>query len=304
MQIYSGSTNPSLAQKIAKKLHVPLAKVELSKFPNQETRVWIQEPKVDKKVVVVQSFAGNPNDTIIEYCLLVDALKRSGAKEIIAVIPWMGYCIQDKIFRNGEPLSAKVISEIVENTKPEKVITIDLHNETIQGFFSNVSHLSAIPLYLKHFKNNHEIDIVIAPDVGALKETTKIAQALDLPIATLNKKRNLDTGKVEIVGIDGQIAGKRALIMDDFISTGGTLIQTADYLHQSGVQHITVAVTHHLYIPGTQKRLLNSHINDLYVTDTIQNPDKKLKSSKTKMHIKSITDIICEEINNIFALSR
>lgn len=291
MQIFSGSTNQPLAHKIAKHLETDLGSVELAQFPNGEVRVWVTAEQVHKEVVVVQSFVGDPNKAILEFCLLVDALRRSGAKEITAVIPWMGYCIQDKVFRQGEPLSARVVATIIEAMNVDKVITVDLHNETIQGFFTcPVVHLSAIPLFLDKFREKDSgIEMVVAPDVGALKETTEIAHALDLPVAVLNKKRDRASGKVEIVGVEGAVEGKTILIMDDFISTGSTLIQTAMFLKKQGVQKIVVGVTHHLYVPGVQERLEASDIDEVFVTDTIKVEEDFFKH---KLKILSVSALI------------
>lgn len=296
MQIYSGSYSQDLAKKIAKVKDIKLGDVDLSQFPNKEVRVWVKEEKIDKEVVVVQSFVNDPNKAILEFCLLVDALRRSGAREINVVIPWMGYCVQDKIFRQGEPLSAKVVADIVMSVNPSKVITVDLHNETIQGFFPSVTHLSATPLFIEYFSSGIKPDVIIAPDVGALKETTEIAHSLDLPIAVLNKKRDRNTGKVEIVGVDGDVSEKHALIMDDFISTGSTLVQTAKYLKQSGVEKISVAVTHHLFIDGVQEKLAASPIDDLFITDTVSLPKDFKKNSTINVHVISVADMIANTL--------
>lgn len=293
MVIIPGSSNPKLAKKIATNLKTKLAQVELSRFPNSEARVWIQEKDANDVAVVVQSFSAPADNHIIEFCLLVDAVKRLGAKKIIAVVPWMGYCIQDKVFRSGEPLSARVVADLIQSTKVDSLITVDLHNETTLGFFSlPLTHLSAWPLFKARFENQSQADVVVAPDVGALKETTKIAQELQLPLVTINKKRDLTTGKVEIVGVDGEVKGKRALIMDDFISTGGTLVQTAEYLHDQGVKEIIVAVTHHLFVPDAQEKLEKSPISKLYVTDTVANQAPRSK----KLKVVSVADLIAEAI--------
>jgi ribose-phosphate pyrophosphokinase len=293
MLVVSGSSNPQLAEKIATKLKARLARVELSRFPNSEARIWIQEKDANDIAVVVQSFSAPADNHIIEFCLLVDAVKRLGAKKIIAVVPWMGYCIQDKVFRQGEPLSARVIADLVQSAKVDSVITVDLHNETTLGFFSlPLVHLTAWPIFIEGFKSRQAADIIVAPDVGALKETTKAAQELGLPLVTINKKRDLATGKVEIVGVDGEVQGKRALIMDDFISTGGTLVQTAEYLHDSGVTEIIVAVTHHLFVPGAQEKLEKSPITKLCITDTVAN---KTPESK-KITVVSVANLIAEAV--------
>lgn len=295
MKLISGSSNRPLAEKIAAKLKIPLGKVELSRFPNSEARVWIREDKLGDTVIVVQSFSDPADNHIIEFCLLVDAIRRLGVKVIIAIIPWMGYCIQDKVFRRGEPLSARVVADIIQSTQVKTVITLDLHNETTLGFFSEpIIHLSATPLFVDFFKKKNQIDMVVAPDMGAAKESGKVAQALDLPLATISKKRDLETGKVQILGIDSQVKGKRVLITDDFISTGSTLIQTAQYLKEQGAKKITVAVTHHLFVPQTQEKLEASPINELYVTDTVVN---KYPTSK-KLKVISVAKVIADAIKN------
>ncbi len=296
MHIYSGSSNPKLAQKLSEVTGFPLSRVEISTFPNGETRVWV-DGDIDKDAIVVESFSPNPDRMIIEYALLVDALRRAGTDHIISVIPWLGYCIQDKIFRPGEPLSAKVIAEIVQSSKPDKIITIDLHNDAIQGFFtSRTKLLTAIPLFWEAMKKK-KIDCVVAPDVGALKETAKTATELQLPIVTLNKKRDLISGKVEFIGIDGSVEGKSALITDDFISTGQTLMMAASYLKSQGVEKLYVAVTHHLFVPNVQEKLSKCGIDELYITDTIQMPEIEIKSAEGfKTEIISVAEMIGKNI--------
>ncbi|NMC36216.1 ribose-phosphate pyrophosphokinase [Candidatus Beckwithbacteria bacterium] len=296
MQIFSGSNSQQLASDLANIYKATLGQIELSEFANHEARIWVKDEKIDKKVVVVQSFAGDPNKAIIEFLLIMDALKRSGAKHITAIIPWMGYCIQDKIFRQGEPLSAKVVTNLIECSKPDKIITVDLHNETIQGFFSlPIVHLSATPVFIDIFKKHNQIECIVAPDRGSLKKTTLIAEALDLPIVFLNKKRDLVTGQVQIVSVDGDITGKKALIMDDFISTGGTLIQTAEYLKSKGAKSITAAITHHLYVEGVEEKLEHSQIDQLLITNTIE-PPKPYKHKNIDQEIISIAPLISRHL--------
>ncbi len=295
MKIFSGSSNQSLAKKIAKQLDTKLGDIELSQFPNGESRVWVKEKVSDEKCFVVQSFSNPPDRYIIEFCLIADALKRKGAKKIIAVIPWFGYCVQDKVFREGEPLNSKVIAKIVQATKLDQLMTVDLHNETILGFFDiPAEHLKATPIYVDFFKKNG-IEMVISPDVGALKNTTKLAHALEMPIAVINKKRDLKTGKVKILGINQQVKGKRVLINDDFVSTGQTLMKTAAFLKEQKVKEVVACLTHHFYVPGVQEKIEKSQIDKLYVTDTITKPkDKKYK----KLNILPIAPLLAEKIRS------
>jgi ribose-phosphate pyrophosphokinase len=292
-KVFSGSSNQGLALKIAKTLSLDLGKIELSRFPNGEARVWIKEDNISKNAIIVQSFSFPPDEHLMEFMLIADALKRLGVKNITAVIPWLGYCVQHKVFRPGEPLSSKVIAKILQAIKISKIITLDLHNETIAGFFDmTFEHLKARSVFVDYFKQKENIDCIISPDVGALKNATAYAQSLNLPLSVINKKRDLQTGKVSIVGISDEIKGKKVLIPDDFISTGGTLIQTAKFLKTKGVKKVYAALTHNFYIKGVQKKIEKSQLDKLYVTDSIAPP----KNSYKKLKIISVAKLVAKTI--------
>lgn len=294
MKIFSGSSNQGLAKKISQELNVKLGEIELTKFPNGEARVWVKEDVENQTCIIVQSFSYPPDRHIIEFCLIADALYRAGAKKSIAVIPWFGYCVQDKVFRSGEPLTSKVIAKIVGFAKIQKLITVDLHNETILGFFDKpVIHLSATDLFIKYFNSKEKIDFVISPDVGALKKATRFANKFNLPIAIINKKRDFKTGKVTILGINQKVKGKTVLINDDFTSTGQTLIKTSAFLKKIGVKKVYASLAHHFYIKGVQEKIEKSRLDKLFVTDTIQAPNK-VKYNKLK--IISIASLIADSI--------
>lgn len=296
MKILYGSASVKLARKIAELKKGKVSEIELSKFSNGEDRVWIKDKFIRNKAVVVQSFSNPPDHHIIEFCLICDALKRMGIKDIIAVIPWFAYCVQDKIFRPGEPLSSKVIAKIVQNSRVSKIITIDLHNETMAGFFDiPFTHLSANQLFIDYFKDNKvSIDLVISPDVGGLKRASKFALALGLPLSTINKKRDLATGKVSILGINEKVKSKNVMIVDDFVSTGQTLMEVAKFLKLRGVKKVSACLTHHFYINHVQEQIEKSKLDMLYVTDTIQNPQNSLKYNKLK--ILSVAELIAKNI--------
>jgi ribose-phosphate pyrophosphokinase len=295
MKIFSGTSNLPLTKKIAKSLNKNLGKIELTEFPNGEARVWVKEHVQNESCVVVQSFSKPPDKHIIEFCLICDALKRSGASRIIGLIPWFGYCVQDKVFRKGEPLNSKVIAKIIQVSKLDKLITLDLHNETVLGFFDVPAiQLSATAIFVNNLKEKN-YDLIVSPDVGAVKSTTKLANQLDLPIAVINKKRSVKTGKVKIVGINQQVKGKRVLINDDFISTGQTLIKTADFLKGKGVKHVSAALTHHFYVPGVQSKLNKSSLDKIYITDSIKKP-VEIKSNK--LITFTAADLLADQLHN------
>ncbi len=296
MLVYSGSSNKLLASRIAKQLKTRLGKVELSRFKNDEARVYLNEKKVGYKAVVVQSLSQPTDQHLVEFCLICDALKRKGVTKIIAVIPWLGYSKQDKIFRSGEPLSVKVVAKMLQVVPLNKVITYDLHNLAIPGFFEvPVVNLSGRKLFRDYFKNKIDKDtVVVSPDAGASKSSARFAEDLgDLDVAFVNKKRDLNNGKVVIKGISHSVKGKKVLIKDDMIATGSTLIEVSKFLKTQKVKSITVAATHHLYVNRAQEKLDKTPIDQLIVTDTIEP-----KSKSKKLEILSVAKVIAKEIND------
>ena len=285
MKLFSGSSNIELAKKLAMSLDAKMGKVELSEFSNSELRVFVSDKCKGEDVVIVQSLSYPTERNLVEFCLLCDALARLEAKEIIAVIPWLGYSKQDKVFRIGEPLSVKVIAKLLQVAPIKKIYTFDLHNPAILGFFDiPVTNLSARSLFLKHFKKKiTENSIVVAPDEGAVKNSTTFAHELGIPIVYIDKKRDLITGEVTVRGVSGGVNGREVLLVDDMIVTGSTLVETAKYLNNHGVKKISVAATHHLYVPGVQEKLEACGINSIVVTNTI--------STKIQSSILEVLDI-------------
>lgn len=298
MQIFSGSSNPDLVRKIAKEAGLTLGKVEISAFANGETRIWVKD-KVESKVAVLQSLSSPTNEHLVEFVLLIDALERKGAKEITAIIPWMGYSKQDKVFRPGEPLSAKVVAEILQTVKLKKIITIDLHNQATRGFFKvPVVELSARRLFAKFYANFS--GLVVAPDEGAVKSSTELAEMLGVGVVCVDKKRDLVSGQVKVAGVSRSVEGQDLLIIDDNVFTGSTLTTTVRELKKRGAGKIKVGVTHHLYVPGVQAKLEKSPIDELVVTDTIKNPQSEILNKKFerggKLKILSVAGLIAAEL--------
>jgi ribose-phosphate pyrophosphokinase len=293
MMIFSGSSNPALAEKVSQAASIPIGEVELSRFANDEARVWIQNERVDREVALIQSLSRPTDQHLVEFTLMADALKRIGVREITAVIPWLGYSKQDKVFRPGEPLSVKIIAQILQTVRLERVITFDLHNLAILGFFEvPVVNLSSKQLFIDFFKSRiDERTVVVAPDAGAVKNSTAFAYELGLDVAYINKKRDLVTGDVFIQGINRDIADHRVIIVDDMIVTGSTLIEVAAFLKAHGARSVEVAATHHLYVPGVQEKLDGSEVDLLVVTDTI-----KPQATSAKLQVLSVAGLIRQEL--------
>lgn len=293
--VFSGSSNPALAKKIASLLKVKLGSIELSRFDNDEARVFVKQNKLPKKVIVVQSLSKPTDHHLIEFGLICDALKRKGASDITAIIPWLGYSKQDKVFREGEPLSVKVIAHMLQAVPLSKIITFDLHNPSILGFFEvPVTNLSAQSLLVDHFKSLPNLDetVVVAPDAGAVKSSSAFADQLGTGVIYIDKTRDLKTGKVTVRGLSSSVRGKQALIIDDMVVTGGTLLKTASYLKSKGAISVFVGVTHHLYVPGVQKKIDKSAIDTLVVTNSI----KKAEKSK-KLNVLNIAPLIATQLS-------
>lgn len=291
MQIFGGSSNPELVSKIAKLLRVKVGEVESSKFENGERRIRVE--KGSGGAAIVQSFSQPVDEHLIEFCLISDALSRQGYTNLVGVVPWLGYSKQDKVFLPGEALSAKVIAQIIQTTKIKKLLTFDLHNRAITGFFEiPVVELSAKPIFIEYFRQSiGEDTVVVAPDEGAVKASAYFARELSVPIAYIDKRRDLSSGKVEVAGMTGQVSGKRVIIVDDMIVTGSTMMATAKYLKKQGAKSVSVAATHHLYVPGAQEKLEESEIDEVVVSDTVSGTReyKKLK-------ILSVASLIVDEL--------
>lgn len=292
--VFSGSSNQTLAKKLAKELKTRLGKVELSRFSNDEARVWINETNPGKTAVLVQSLSAPTDQNLVEFCLIADALNRLGVKKIIAVIPWLGYSKQDKVFRPGEPLSVKVIAKMLQVVPLEKVITFDLHNLAIPGFFEvPVINLSGRKVFRELMsKTITDNTVIAAVDAGSVKSSERFSDDLGgVPLVYMNKVRDLVTGKVVFKSISEKVLGKNVLIKDDLISSGSTLVEAARFLKSNGAAKIDVCATHHLYVPGAQEKLDKSAINQIIVTDTVEP-----KSKPKKLKVISVAAMIAAEI--------
>jgi len=291
MKIFTGSSNPKLAGELARVMGVKLGKVELSQFPNGEKRVIVREERIDREAIVIQSLVTPVDEMIVELALLTDALVRMGVHELTAVVPWLGYAKQDKVFQPGEPLSIKVVAKLLQVSKFARLVTFDLHNSSVVGFFEiPVVELSARPMFLEYFraKIRRNETVVVAPDAGAVKASTKFAKELGVQVVYMDKERSLIDGKVKVKGISGEVEGKEVIIVDDNVVTGSTLIETARELVKRGAKGIRVGVTHHMYVPGVQIRLEKCKaIKEVVVTDTVMP-----KERGGKLKILSVAEIL------------
>lgn len=282
MKIFSGSSNKPLAQDIARHLEIPLSPVEIFLFPDGERRIRLEESVVDEDVVIVQSTSTPVDHNYMELFFLIDGAKRSGAKSVTVIMPYVGYQRQDHIFRDGEAVSLDVVITILETLRVDKMVVFDLHSIKIPELFHiPIVHLSALPLFAYVAKKSHwtkQDTCLVSPDLGGLRRIKQISALLDsMPYVATVKNRDLDTGDIEMHEIQGDTNDlrKRALIVDDMISSGKTIVKSANLLKENGVEQIYVLVTHPIFSEDAGELLQNAPIAKVFVTDSVMIPQQK-----------------------------
>ncbi|MGH7738254.1 MAG: ribose-phosphate diphosphokinase [Candidatus Tyrphobacter sp.] len=275
--LFSGNSNRALAEEIAKRLRVNLGKALVSKFKNEETRIEIQENVRGSEVFVVQSLCKAPNgngvnDSIMELLLMIDALRRASASRITAVIPYYGYAKQDKKTKGREPISAKVVANVLKVAGAKRIVTMDLHAAQIQGFFDiPVDNLMAMPTLCNYLKKEGLCDdriVVVSPDAGGVHRAELFAKRLNSTLAIVFKRRP-EPDVNEVAEIVGDVDGRAAIIVDDMISTGGTLDKAAQAIRQRGATRVLTVATHGIFAGESVGVLESSAIERIVVTNTI-----------------------------------
>lgn len=293
-RIFSGSSCPNLAQSISQKSKIPLGNIEIGRFSDGEIDVFVKDNVNNSNVFIVQSNSAPVNDNIIELSLIADALKRSGAQKITAVIPYFGYSRKEKQSRPGEPISAKVIADLIVASGISKVICLDLHADSIVGFFNvPVIYLSALEVLASSVKKEKLTNpIVVSPDVGGVKRARNFANMLNAPLVVIEKHRDIaQRDKIEVLSMSGEIKGDTAIIIDDVISTGSTIIESANALKKRGVKKIIICATHGVLVDNALENLQKSAIDKIFLTDSIE---RNYKSSK--LEIVSVDSLIAKTL--------
>lgn len=283
MLIFSGSSHPVLAQQIAECLGLPLAQLELGSFPDGEISLKIGESVRGQDTFVIQTIALNPNQYLVELMIIIDALKRASAGSITAVIPYFGYCRQDRKDKPREPITAKLIADILTSAGATHVLTMDLHAGQLEGFFNiPVDHIHGMKVLVQAVKELELKNcVVVAPDVGSVKQARAYANCLDADFAVVAKRR-LSSKEVESTTLIGDVKGKEVLLADDMCSTGGTLVSAAKACHEKGAKRIFAVVTHGLLVGDAVKDIEKSPIEALYMSNTIPYTDRLSGSSKLR----------------------
>ena len=299
MKLLSGTGNLELSKKIAQNLKLKLVNSNIKRFADGKIYVEINENIRGNSIFVIQSISTPANDNLMELLICIDALRRSSAKNITAVIPYFGYARQDRKVVPRTAISAKLVSNLITNAGAHRIVTVDLHAGQIQGFFDiPVDNLFSTPIFSKHIKkyiSNKNI-ICVAPDVGGVERARALGQKLNVGLAIVDKRRPAP-GKSQVMNIVGNVKGKNCLLVDDIIDSGGTIVNAAKALKEKGAKDVYVYVTHGVLSGNAVEQINNSKIKKLILTDTIDNSNKIKKSSK--IVVLSISNLMAEAIKRI-----
>jgi len=298
LKIFSGSANMPLATHICETLGIGLSRLAVSRFSNDNLFVQIRENVREKDVFVVQPFTAPVGDTIIELFIILDALRSASARRITAVIPYFSYARSDKKDAPRISITGRLMADLIRTAGADRVLTMDLHSDAVHGFFSiPVDHLTAIPYFVDHFRGRLDLDnaVVVATDAGGAKRAGRFAERIHLPMAIIDKRRVADTEVVQGLVV-GDVKGRDAIIFEDEISTGGTLTASVKTLAKAGVKFIHVGATHGVLCGPAVKRLVDSPIASVAVTDTVHLP---LEKQAEKIHTLSVAPLFAEAIRRI-----
>lgn len=297
LQLFTLNSNKKLAEEIAEYIGIPLGKCTVTNFSDGETQIKIEESVRGKQVYVIQSTSEPVNENIMELLILIDALKRASAATINIVMPYYGYARQDRKASSREPITAKLIANLLETTGANRVVTLDLHAPQIQGFFDvPIDHLQGVPLLSEYISQKNLDDVVVvSPDHGGVIRARRMADRLKAPIGIIDKRRP-KPNVAEVMNIIGDIEGRTAIIIDDIIDTAGTIQLAADALIEKGAKAVYACATHPVLSGPAIERLENSQIKELVVTNSIELPEEKKIDKITQL---SVAPLIGEAIMRI-----
>jgi ribose-phosphate pyrophosphokinase len=300
LKLFALNSNMKLAEEIAEVMGIELGKCSVSRFSDGEIQINIEESIRGDDVFVLQSTSVPVNEHLMELLIMIDALKRASAKTINIVMPYYGYARQDRKARSREPITAKLVANLLETAGASRVITLDLHAPQIQGFFDiPIDHLMGVPILAEYFKNKNLDDVVVvSPDHGGVTRTRKLADRLKAPIAIIDKRRP-KPNVAEVMNIVGQVAGKTAILIDDIIDTAGTITLAANALVENGAKEVYACCTHPVLSGPAIERIQNSKIKELVVTNTIALPEEKKIDKIVEL---SVAPLIAEAITRVYEM--
>ena len=298
LKIFTGNANPALAKEICDYLGLPLGEAFVGRFNNGEVQIMIDESVRGKDVFIIQPTSYPVNDNLMELMVMADALKRASARHITAVVPYYGYARQDRKTRGREPITAKLVANLMQTSGITRLVTVDLHAGQIQGFFDvPVDHLYGASILAKYInEKNLEDVIVVSPDLGGVTRARDLADRIGAPIAIIEKKRP-EPGVAKVMNLIGDVKGKNCIIVDDIVDTAGSLVEGAKALEEFGAKSVTAAVTHAVLTDPASERIANSNIKELIVTNTMPLPENCKLENITQL---SVAPLLGEAIMRIF----
>lgn len=298
LKIFTGNANPELAKEICDYLGLPLGEAFVGRFNNGEVQIMIDESVRGKDVFIIQPTSYPVNDNLMELMVMADALKRASARHITAVVPYYGYARQDRKTRGREPITAKLVANLMQTSGITRLVTIDLHAGQIQGFFDvPVDHLYGASILAKYInEKNLEDVIVVSPDLGGVTRARDLADRIGAPIAIIEKKRP-EPGVAKVMNLIGDVKGKNCIIVDDIVDTAGSLVEGAKALKEFGAKSVMAAVTHAVLTNPASERIANSNIKELIVTNTMPLPENCKLDNVTQL---SVAPLLGEAIMRIF----
>lgn len=297
LKLFSCSSNRKLAESIASYIGVELGRADMGRFSDGETHIRLDDSVRGDDVFVIQSTSAPVNDHLVELLVMVDALKRASAKTINVVMPYYGYARQDRKARSRDPITAKLVANLIETAGAHRVIAMDLHAMQIQGFFDiPVDHLLGVPILGEYFKDkNLHAPVVVSPDHGGVVRARRLADELGASLAIIDKRRP-EPGVVEVMNIIGDVSGRTAILIDDIIDTAGTIALAATALQQAGAVELYACCTHPVLSGAAMDRLEASPLKEIVVTDTIP---LREPCSSSKIKVLSVAPLIGEAIVRI-----
>ncbi len=297
LKLFCGGANRNLAEEIAEYIRMPLGKAEVSRFIDGEISIEIKESVRGTNVFLIQPLCSPANENIMELLILIDALKRASAHSVNAVIPYYGYARQDRKTRARDPITAKLVADLITAAGASRIVAMDLHAGQIQGFFNiPFDHLTAVPILANYFKQKMITDgVVVSPDLGGVTRTRELANRLGLPIAVIDKKRPAPN-ESEVMNIIGEVKGKIAIMIDDIIDTAGTITLGARALQDAGVREVYACCSHPVFSGPALQRLSTAPLNEIVYTNTI--PVNQERLSK-QFKVLSVAPLIGEAILRI-----
>jgi ribose-phosphate pyrophosphokinase len=296
IKLVAGNSNPQLAQGISGYLNTPLTKAQVRRFADMEVFVEIQENVRGADTFVIQSTSFPANDHLMELLIIIDALRRSSASRITAVIPYFGYARQDRKPGPRTPISAKLVANLITHAGANRVLTLDLHAGQIQGFFDiPTDNLFASPVMVRDIKERFDLSkvMVVSPDVGGVVRARGLAKRINAPLAIIDKRRER-AGESEVMNVIGEVKGHTCILVDDIVDSGGTLVNAADALLKDGATDVYAYITHGVLSGGAVPRVTNSRLKELVITDSIQ-PTDAIRNAKN-IRVLPIASLIGEAI--------